>query len=95
MKNERKRKGGAAAPDPAGEAPEQTFEESMARLESVVQELERGETGLEESLRLFEEGVAIARKLETRLADAEMKVEQLLRAADGSETVEPLETEET
>ena len=68
-----------------------TFEESMARLETIVEELERGEIGLEPSLALFEEGVGIARRLEKRLQSAEMTVEKLTRHGDGTGETEPLE----
>ncbi|UCF66141.1 MAG: exodeoxyribonuclease VII small subunit [Acidobacteriota bacterium] len=60
-----------------------SFEQSIQRLEQIVSALERGELNLDESLKLFEEGVSLSRRLDSRLSDAEMKVEQLL----GDETV--------
>ena len=40
-----------------------TFEESMARLEQIVRAMERGDVALEESLKLFQEGTELVRKL--------------------------------
>jgi exodeoxyribonuclease VII small subunit len=64
-----------AAP-PAGETP--SFEAAIKRLSEIVQALERGELPLEESLRLFEEGVKLSRVSQARLDSAEKRVEQLL-----------------
>jgi exodeoxyribonuclease VII small subunit len=68
-----------------GNGPEPSFEEGLERLESIVRQLEEGELELEDSLALFEEGVALAQKLDQRLSHAETKVERLLRP-DGSAT---------
>jgi exodeoxyribonuclease VII small subunit len=58
---------------------EQSFESSLASLERIVANLESGELPLERALELFEEGVALARRCQTQLGDAERKVEMLLR----------------
>lgn len=58
---------------------EQSFESSLASLERIVANLESGELSLERALELFEEGVALARRCQTQLGDAERKVEMLLR----------------
>ncbi len=57
---------------------ETTFEASLARLTEIVQRLEKGDLPLEESLRLFEEGVTLSRVAEERLDKAEQRVEELL-----------------
>ena len=49
----------------------------MTRLEAVVKALEDGKTSLEESMKLYEEGVALVRLCSTRLEDAERKVKIL------------------
>jgi exodeoxyribonuclease VII small subunit len=59
----------------------ETFEGSLTALEELVRELEGGDKGLEESLALFEKGVALAKELTKRLEEAKTKVEAL--AADG------------
>jgi len=58
---------------------EQNFESSLASLERIVANLESGDLSLERALELFEEGVALARRCQTQLGDAERKVEMLLR----------------
>ena len=68
------------------EAPEQqgqTFESSLAALEKIVRELERGDLPLEESLQLFEQGVRLSRQCQERLSQAERRIEVLLRDAEG------------
>lgn len=54
----------------------------MQELEQIVQSLERGELKLEESLALFERGVALARQCRGSLQSAELKVQELLAAGD-------------
>ena len=55
------------------------FEEAMKKLEEAVRRLEDGSLGLEESLQVFEEGIAWSRQCHQRLADAERKVDILLK----------------
>jgi exodeoxyribonuclease VII small subunit len=70
--------------DPPGGSPEHapSFESAIKRLTEIVQTLERGDLPLEESLRLFEEGVKLSRVSQERLDTAEKRVEELL-AVDG------------
>lgn len=72
------------------ESPPPNFEQALERLETIVESLERGEMPLGDSLKLFEEGVTLARRLEGELSDAEMKVEALLRDTRGNESIAPL-----
>ena len=60
-----------------------SFEEALGRLEEIVGLLERGECGLDQSLKLFEEGAGLAGQCEELLDKAEQKVNLLL--ADDSE----------
>ena len=60
-----------------------SFEEALSRLEEIVGLLERGECGLDQSLKLFEEGAKLAGQCEEMLDKAEQKVNLLL--ADDSE----------
>jgi exodeoxyribonuclease VII small subunit len=55
-----------------------SFEAAIKRLTEIVQTLERGDLPLEESLRLFEEGVKLSNVSQRRLDAAEKRVEQLL-----------------
>jgi exodeoxyribonuclease VII small subunit len=59
------------------------FEESLNRLEEIVKNLEEGEISLEESLPLFEEGMKILSKLKDYLANAETKIEKLIKDSNG------------
>ncbi|WP_447974511.1 exodeoxyribonuclease VII small subunit [Nitrospira sp. Kam-Ns4a] len=59
------------------------FEEAMARLETIVSELERGDLPLDESLKIFEEGIKLSKTCLKMLDDAERKVEILVQDKDG------------
>jgi exodeoxyribonuclease VII small subunit len=67
--------------DPRALAPA-SFESSMARLTEIVEQLEQGDLALEDSLRLFEEGVKLSRASQERLDRAQKRVEELLRVDD-------------
>ncbi|MCQ2461214.1 MAG: exodeoxyribonuclease VII small subunit [Clostridia bacterium] len=56
---------------------ELTYEQSMEKLEKIVAQLESGELGLEESLKLFEEGTKLAADCNKALNDAEQKIYKL------------------
>jgi exodeoxyribonuclease VII small subunit len=70
-----------------------TFEASLTALEQIVRELERGDVPLEESLRLFEEGVKLTRECQERLRQAERRVEILLRDQAGRPALQTLDGE--
>lgn len=61
-----------------------SFEESLKQLESIVAKLEQGDLPLEESVRLFEEGIQLSNACKTDLETAEGKVQMLLKQKDGS-----------
>jgi len=63
-----------------------TFEQAFQQLGEVVQQLEGGELPLEQSLALFERGMALAKLCEGKLDDAEQRVQQLV----GSDVEGPL-----
>ncbi|MFT4676617.1 MAG: exodeoxyribonuclease VII small subunit [Patiriisocius sp.] len=54
------------------------FESSLARLETLVEQMESGEMSLDESLKLFEEGIKLTRECQQALSEAEQKVNLLL-----------------
>lgn len=66
-----------------GTREEVTFEEALSRLEAVVNRLESGDLPLEESLRLFEEGVHLSKLCQERLEEAERRVALLLKEDRG------------
>ncbi len=61
-----------------------SLEESIKKLESIVEKLEKGDLSLEESLKLFEEGVALSATCKKELDSAEGKVQMLIKQRDGS-----------
>ncbi len=60
------------------------FEISLGKLEKIVDRIEKGELSLDESLKLFEEGVNLSRLCRSRLDEAERKVEMLLKDEEGA-----------
>jgi len=60
-----------------------TFEKDFERLEEIALKLESGDITLEESLKLFEEGVILSKRLLETLNQAELKVNQLKRELNG------------
>ncbi len=66
-----------------------TFEESLKQLETIVAQLERGDLPLEDSLRIFEEGMRLSAQCKHELETAEGKVQILLKQRDGSMKAEP------
>lgn len=54
------------------------FEKKLTRLEEIVHKMERGELALEESLKLFEEGVKLSRDCHSQLTKAEAQVKKLV-----------------
>lgn len=67
------------------------FEEALARLEAVVNRLESGDLPLEESLRLFEEGVHLSKLCTERLEEAERRIALLLKDERGELIETPFE----
>lgn len=65
------------------QAVEPSFEQAFGRLKEVVTELEQADQPLDRALSLFEEGIRLSRVCKARLDEAEGRVQQLLREADG------------
>ena len=70
-----------------------TFEASMQRLEQIVRAMERGDVPLEESLKLFQEGTELMRSCGKLLDDAQLQVQKVMTAADGSPVLEEMPNE--
>ena len=64
-----------------------TFEESLKKLEKIVEKLEDGNVNLDDSIKSFEEGVVLVKECQKQLSEAEIKIQTLLE--DGN--VEPTE----
>ena len=73
--------------------PEIKFEKAITRLESIVEELERGDLNIDKSLEIFEEGIKMSRACSKKLNEAEAKIEKLTKSEKGNFTTElfPLE----
>lgn len=72
----------------------QTFETSLKELEKIVRRLEEGDSSLEESLKLFEDGVKLSRECQERLNQAERRIEVLLKDENGNPFLQPIEAED-
>ena len=62
---------------------EENFEELMAKLEEITGKLETDKLSLDESVKLFEEGMKISKQCNEKLEDAEKRITILLKTEDG------------
>ena len=70
------------------------FERALAELEEIVGRLEKGSVPLEESIAIYERGEALKKHCEALLRNAEMRIEKITLASDGTPTgVERMEME--
>lgn len=67
----------------------QTFEESLADLQDVLRKLEDGETGLEDALACYENGIGLLRRCYGQLREAEQRILLLTGEEDGRPVTEP------
>ncbi len=54
------------------------FEKKLGRLEEIVLKMDKGDLALEDSLKLFEEGIKLSRECQSRLSEAEAQVKKLV-----------------
>jgi exodeoxyribonuclease VII small subunit len=73
---------------------EKKFEEAMERLEQIVEGLESGNLSLEESLKIFEEGMGLVNFCSRKLEEAEQKVTMLIKESEGKYSQQPFESDE-
>ena len=78
---------GPPGPSKSGSLP---FEEALKKLESIVEAMESEELPLETLLTKYEEGTQLARMCQEKLADAEVKIQQLEKVANGDLKLKPL-----
>lgn len=76
-------------------AKDPSFEEALAQLESIVDSMESGEVPLAELLSRFEEGTKLLHLCESRLKNAELRIEKLKQNKDGEATFATFETTES
>jgi exodeoxyribonuclease VII small subunit len=72
-----------------------SFEQRLARVEKIVERLESGEAGLDESLRLYAEGAELVKACRATLDEAEKRITKLSETAGGELKEEPFEPEES
>jgi exodeoxyribonuclease VII small subunit len=63
------------------------FEKKLTRLEEIVQKMEKGDIALEQSLKLFEEGIQLSRDCQSQLTDAENKIKVLVAFDDQKQPI--------
>ncbi len=70
------------------------FEQALDKLENIVEEMEEGSVPLDKSMKLFEEGVKLAKFCSIKLREVEKKVEILKKDVNGATSKEPFELNE-
>jgi exodeoxyribonuclease VII small subunit len=81
---------GANSPAKAAPLP---FEEALKKLEAIVEAMESGDLALENLLARYEEGTRLARECQEKLADAELKIQQLDQGTGGELKLKPFAPE--
>lgn len=73
--------------------PKQTFEQSMKKLEQIVQELESRDLPLEDAMKKFEEGIKLSSLCSEKLDETEKKITLLLQDQKGNVSEKPFESD--
>lgn len=68
-----------------------SFEEALAELKQIVEQLEGGEGRLDEAVHAYERGTALKRHCEAKLREAQQKIEKISVANNGTVSTEPLD----
>ena len=68
-----------------------SFEESINRLEELVDKMESGESTLEQNLEWFEEGMDLIKTCQTHLVDADKRVQKLITPSKGEDKIKDIE----
>ena len=68
-----------------------SFEQALQQLETIVQQLEKGQVPLEESIAIYEKGTALKAHCETKLRDAEARIEKIVIGPGGAPSVVPFD----
>ena len=75
---------GTNAASGADDISQMTFEQALVALEEIVQQLERGDVPLDQSISLYERGEKLRAACQTRLDAAQAKIEKIVASADGT-----------
>ncbi len=68
-----------------------SFEDALSELENIVSKLERGDAPLEESIDIYERGARLKKHCESKLKDAQLKVDKIVLGSNNSITTKPLD----
>ncbi len=69
-----------------------SFEDALRELEGIVEKLERGDAPLEESITIYQRGAALKAHCESKLKDAQLKVEKIVIDASGQASTAPFDS---
>ncbi|MEQ1755482.1 MAG: exodeoxyribonuclease VII small subunit [Micropepsaceae bacterium] len=69
-----------------------SFEQALQQLETIVQQLEKGQVPLEESIAIYEKGTALKAHCESKLRDAEARIEKIVIGPGGAPSTAPFDT---
>ena len=72
-----------------GEIAALSFEDALKELETIVQQLERGQVKLDDAISAYERGTLLKRHCENKLQEAKMKVEKIVLSPNGAVSSEP------
>jgi exodeoxyribonuclease VII small subunit len=81
----------AGACPAAPEAAAMSFEQALAELEKIVQDLERGQLDLEAAIQAYERGTALKAHCQRKLQEAQLRVEKITLGPDGDARAEPMD----
>jgi exodeoxyribonuclease VII small subunit len=69
---------------PKKEPQQETFEQSLRRLEQIVERLEKGEVSLDDSIKMYEEGIVLSKACMDKLSRAELRLKKLSKDIEGN-----------
>jgi exodeoxyribonuclease VII small subunit len=81
----------AAPGEPADDVAGMSFEQALAELEKIVQDLERGQLDLDAAITAYERGTRLKVHCESKLREAQLRVEKISLGPDGRARAEPLD----
>ena len=80
-----------AEPEAACDVARMTFEQALAELEAIVQELERGQLDLDAAIKAYERGSQLKTHCSAKLREAQLRVERISFSDDGKVQTEPVD----
>jgi len=76
-------------PDLPADIAAMSFEDALAELEGIVRRLEGGQVKLDDAIQSYERGAQLKRHCETKLNEAQQRVDRIVIGSDGAVTIEP------